>query len=203
MESDGKNTKLLINLREGIVQVEGDEAFVRGVYDDFKERVSKPVLVEYPPAAQLEHQKQDDEAPGASMQRLNPRPRRKGGATPTTKGEVANYKPAFNPALDLSDLPAFYDQYEPAKHPEKILIFATYLRDMAKVQAITANDIFTCYQELRKVTETPKAFVQALRDAQNKTHFIDYISPIDIQLTIAGNNYFNLKLKKKAAQKVE
>jgi hypothetical protein len=105
----------------------------------------------------------------------------------------------FNSTLDLSGLAAYYGQYEPANHSEKILIFATFLRNVIKVQSITANDIFTCYQELKGVTKTPEAFLQAFRDTQNKTHFIDYISPVDIQITIAGNNYFNLKMKKKSA----
>lgn len=198
MENNEKNTKLVINLRDGIVHVEGDELFVRDVYNDFKERVSKPILVEQSSLApQLEQRNLAEEDLEAPSPRLRGKSRRKAATISGTKGEVANYKPTFNSALDLSGLASYYRQYEPANHPEKILIFATYLRDVVKVQSITANDVFTCYQEMRSVTKTPEAFLQAFRDTQNKTHYIDYISPTNIQITIAGNNYFNMKLKRK------
>lgn len=37
------DTKLLINLHEGIVEVVGSEEFVRSVYDDFKDKISDDV----------------------------------------------------------------------------------------------------------------------------------------------------------------
>ena len=36
------NTRLVINLREGIIEAEGEEGFVRSVYEDFKGRVDIP-----------------------------------------------------------------------------------------------------------------------------------------------------------------
>lgn len=198
MESD-KPTKLLINLREGIVQVEGDETFVRDVYNDFKEQVSKPVVLQQAGAPQLgiEDGADDDMEPPSPKARTNKI--RRTSQQSTTRGETAAYKPEFNTALDLSGLPKFYDQYDPTTHPEKILIFATFLKERLNIAPCTANDIFTCYSVLKTRTKTPGAFLQAFRDTQNKTHFIEYLSPTEINLTIAGTNYLNFDMKKKGA----
>lgn len=205
MEDAAKSTKLIINLRDGIVQVEGDESFVRDVYNDFKERVSKPVIINLPPAAQIEQQLHDEEdAPEARLPApaetpRKTRARRASSATNgTPRGETANYKPKLNSALDLTGLTEFYDKYEATTHSEKILIFATFLRDTSKIEPFTADDIFTCYAFLQSRTKAPGAFLQAFRDTQNVKRFIEYKSPTDIRLTIVGTNYLNFDMKKKA-----
>ena len=66
---DQKPTKLMINIKEGIIQAEGDKSFVRDVYNDFKEVVSKRVVTAHelqtaPPA--LEQAKSMPETSGAA-----------------------------------------------------------------------------------------------------------------------------------------
>ena len=53
MESDIKPSKLTINLRDGIVQAEGDEKFVRDVYNDFKEQVTRSQYISRAPITAL------------------------------------------------------------------------------------------------------------------------------------------------------
>ena len=47
-------TKLAINLSEGTVQVEGTEEFVRFIYQDFKDSLSKQIIVRPVPVRSVE-----------------------------------------------------------------------------------------------------------------------------------------------------
>jgi hypothetical protein len=192
-----KSTKLAINLTEGTVHVEGDEAFVRSVYEDFKSYLTKqggphrPVIEPGVPLV--------PEAPRIATETptRNRRADRKLNGSKGDKPRVTEYKPKFRPDLDLSGLEAVYDEFTPTKHTEKILFFAVFLRDRLHTTPCTADDIYTCYFTMKEKTETPEAFIQAFRDTQNKTHFIEFTSPEVIKVTIAGDNYYNKRLQQK------
>jgi hypothetical protein len=194
------NARLAINLREGIVEAEGTEEFVRAIYQDFKERVSKPIVLTPPVPEQLEDHSEKLEGGNAKVVARRKSQRRTANSG-DGKPRAADYKPSFKSDLDLSALDSYYAKCAPATHSEKILVFATFLRDQLKMAQCTADDIYTCYFTFRDRTETPKAFLQAFRDAQSKTHYIDYVSPEEIRVTIAGNNFFNQTLSKRAATK--
>lgn len=193
MESQNM-TKLVINLKEGIVQVEGDEKFVRDVYADFKERVSTPVVLNTIPANQIEHRRDETASDAASTQSKGKA--RRTASAPAGKGDSVNYKPKFNNELNLAGLPEFYDRYAPSGHSEKILVFAAYLRDQLKMTACSADDIFTCYFTMKSKTKIPEAFLQAFRTCQHRTHYIKYNSFSDIQVAIPGDNFLNQKPNK-------
>ena len=110
--------------------------------------------------------------------------------------KVKNYVPTFDANLNLKDLGSFYDKFEPKSHPEKILIFSVFLRDYMEKSTCSANDIFTCYRTVKDQTKIPEAFIQALRDT-HKAGYITYTSPEKTEVSIAGENHFNGKLKKK------
>ena len=55
MEKSTMNTKLVINMNEGTVQVEGAEEFVRFVYQDFKDHLSKGIPPRTKRVPALEH----------------------------------------------------------------------------------------------------------------------------------------------------
>lgn len=195
---ENKSTKLVINLRDGIIDVEGEQNFVQSIYDDFKEQITKAVKAKPSPPKQLEHHADDgqlddnDDTPQHKDKTRKPTSGAKNG-----KAKSGDYKPTFKSDLDLTALREFYNQYAPSNHPEKILIFATFLRDHLKLEPCTADDIFTCYFTVKDRTETPRAFLQAFRDTHNKTHYIDFVSTQSIRVTIPGNNHFNQTLKKK------
>lgn len=187
-----ETTKLLINLKEGIVEVEGAENFVRDVYNDFKERVSKPIPFAPAPPAQIEQFNDEQEDGSEPAPRTRAKHRRSGAASGKT-GEAGSYKPKFNDDLNPRGLPEFYDQYAPKTHSEKILVFAAFLRDKMRISPCTANDIFTCYFTMKNKTKTPEAFVQAFRDCQSRTHYIKVISLTEIEVAIPGDNFLTSK----------
>lgn len=198
---DVKATKLVINLKDGIIQAEGDETFVRDVYNDFKEVVSKRAVISpnlAPTPAAIEQitdaneQAESARAPGRSPQ---PRVRRQGVGTP--KGGDASFKPKFDNDLDLTGIDEYYAKYSPTNNSEKILVFAGFMRDQLGKVTFTAHEIYTCYFTAKE--KIPSAFVQAFRDCQSRTHFIKFTTMMDIEIAIPGANWLNGQGKKKAA----
>lgn len=186
------NTKLTINLHDGVLDVEGSEDFVRSVYLDFKERVAKA-------AAQTAIPKQLEQALiPVNKPHVETAKKTKPSNPEGKKTKSAEYKPTFNTNLNLASLNAFYSAIKPGGHSEKILCFAIFLRDHCNISPCTADDIYTCYFTLKSETKIPEAFLQAFRDTQSKKHYIKFESPQHIEITIAGENYFNSNMKKKA-----
>jgi hypothetical protein len=194
-----RNTKLAINLTEGTVHVEGEEAFVRSIYEDFKDYLSKrissrsAIVTVTPPEVPAQ-------VTNENIQRKR-RAIRKSSRLESDKPRAAEYKPKFRRDLDLSDLEGAYDAFNPRNHHERILVFAVFLRERFQIAPCTADDIYTCYGTMKAKTETPEAFVQAFRDAQNKAHYIDFNSPQDIRITIAGDNHYNKKHQQRGTAK--
>jgi hypothetical protein len=129
MEKSTMNTKLVINMNEGTVQVEGAEEFVRFVYQDFKDHLSKGIPPRTKRVPALEHM--NDAPPLLSDKNTPQRKRvsRKAGSPDGSGARTAAYKPKFNTALDLNGLEKFYDSWKPENNFEKILIFAVFLRE--------------------------------------------------------------------------
>ena len=151
----------------------------------------------------------------ASRQPLQPRHRHpfpRPAATAAARVKVGSLRPERSPAVASLSLcstatsirrrsRAYYGQFEAKNHPEKILVFSMFLKEVLNMEKITGNDIFTCYTAMKSETKTPKAFAQALRDAEGKNfHYIEVKAWDDIIVPISGSNYFHHDLKKKAAE---
>jgi len=196
------STRLTINLKDGILDVDGSEDFVRSVYEDFKGEVAKRLTIS--PATP----KEIEAAPitvSETIERRADRPRKAHARRVSSTGagqkpRPARYKPTFDPTLDVNGLVEFYDSVNPEKIPEKILTFAVFLRDQKNILSCTADHIYTCFYTVKDRTKIPEAFEQAFRDTQSRTHFIEVTSLQDITVTIPGNNKFEeMKKRSKAA----
>jgi hypothetical protein len=181
--------KLNIDLKQGLLHVEGTEEFVRAIYDDFKSRLTAAAAV--PPATPTPILVNNSGKGKGEGRRASTR-------TKTSRGD---FDPVFNRDLDTSKLPAFYAQYELKNHAEKILVFCMFLKEVMRAEKIIGNDIYTCYAAMKSETKTPKAFPQALRDAEGKSfHYIDVKAWDDITIPISGSNHFHHDLKRKGAE---
>lgn len=197
------NTKLTINMRDGILDAEGSEEFVRTIYEDFKGEVAKwPSTAPAPP-----HQivAPVPNSTNAHIREIAGSDTKKQPAKgPTSNNEVSKkattkYRPSFDATLNLKSLPTFYDEMAPQNASEKILIFASFLHETLGFQSCTADHIYTCFFTVKDKTKIPEAFEQAFRDAQSRTHFIQLNSLQDISITIAGNNHLEEMKKRKNA----
>jgi hypothetical protein len=193
MESS-MNTKLTINLKDGILDVTGSEDFVRSIYDDFKNEIEKRQLIAGNVPRQIEPAGVDEAATTIDTQALPTRKRASSREKSRTK-----YKPKFDPGLDIGGLPAFYGAVSPVNNFEKLLTFGMFLREQRGMESFSQDHIFTCFQAMREQTKTPEAFEQAFRDAQNRTHWIHANSMQDISIRIPGMNHFETMKKRKAA----
>jgi hypothetical protein len=197
------NTKLTINLKDGVLDVEGSEEFVRTIYSDFKDEVAKRQVGSGLPqqigATRLPVQEPIivSQQPKAKKQ---PRAKRVASGSDGQKVRSGKYKPSFDPSLDLKRLPEFYDGLAPANAAEKILIFMVFLKENLNIDHCTADHIYTCFFTVKDRTRIPEAFEQAFRDTQSRTHFIQVSSLQDITLTIPGSNRFEEMKKRKIAE---
>ena len=146
------NARLTINLRDGLLEVEGAEDFVRTIYHDFKEQVARTALQPGPTNAveQLEHHSPPAEQPNERRQkRSRRRPSAEGGKT-----KPSDSKPTFKD-LNLAGLGEFYDKFGPKNHNEKILCFVIFLRDQLKIRPCSADDVYTCYCKCSQTAPAP------------------------------------------------
>lgn len=194
-------TKLHINLTQGIIDVEGDVELVKAVYDDFKDRLTG----QHAHAAPLAEQPATP-APwpaagnGAAPKTKKRAPtRRKAKTTENGENTINPDAPQLDKSLDTSKLAAYFGQYQVGNHPERVLIFLKFLRDELEIDSPNTDQVYTCYEAVNE--RIPKVFSQAFRDASGrKFGFIDYKSPTDMPITTAGSNYFKFKLKKKDSE---
>jgi hypothetical protein len=193
------NTKLVINLMEGIVEVEGTEDFVRFIYQDFKENLSKQVIIR--PAASLPLQREPEQRLLAKEDKELPKktaevPRKPAASGEKKKSGSGAYKPTFNSKINLTGVETFYDELKPENNSECIVVFAAFLRDRVQMSKCSANDLFTCFFTLKSKTKIPTDMPQAIKNAKHRTHFIEYETIESIEITSAGDNWLEAQAKK-------
>ncbi len=193
-------TKLHINLTQGIIDVEGDVELVKAVYEDFKDQLTGHSLSAPRPSEQQPDAPAADTGSGAA-----PKPkkrvttRRKAKTSQDAHSTIDPNAPQLDKSLDTSQLAAYFDQYKVGNHPERVLIFLKFLNDELGIESPNTDQVYTCYEAVDE--RIPKAFSQAFRDASGrKFGYIDYNSPTEISITVVGSNFFKFDLKKKDAE---
>jgi hypothetical protein len=192
------NTKLHINLTQGIIEAEGDESFIRFVYDDFKARLRVGKDDEKP-----KNDWKGDDSAEDSQSSTKPRKARKRAATDngkkrTSSGGISRYEPKRDPDLDLSALEDFVGQYELKGNPERYLVYVWFLKEKLNIEPCSIDHIYSCFLAMKD--DIPVRMGQNLIDTRGRNAFLKFTSPHDITITAVGINHFNKKLKKKAAE---
>jgi hypothetical protein len=192
------STKLIINLKDGILDVNGSEEFVRSIYEDFKGEVA--MRISLPPVGPRQIASEAIAPPTQieiPVDKVKPiRTRR---ASNLGEGTKAKYKPKFDANLDVNGLVEYYAAVVPENNAENILTFAMFLKEHREMESVTADHIFTCFYTVRDRTKIPEAFEQSFRNTQHRTHYIQVNSMQDISVTIPGSNHFEEMKKRKAA----
>ncbi|WP_027233205.1 hypothetical protein [Phyllobacterium sp. UNC302MFCol5.2] len=188
--------KLHINISPGLIDVEGDSELVREIYADFKTHLLSGVTPAALPQDEREEtiEPEDNGRPRAKGKRKSA-PKKRGAGDEASSGISAD-APKLDRDLDTAKLAAFYGQFEPKNHSDKILIFLTFLTQELGIAAPNTDQVYTCY--IKANQKPPKAFAQAFRDTSGKSFgYIEYRPPTEIRITTAGNNHFHFDLKKK------
>lgn len=184
-------TKLKIDLSIGVLEVEGEEGFVRSIYDDFKSQLSKPAL-----SATTE------KSPTAAPAPHNPKaPTKKSAASTSSSAKSKGKKtPSIIGALDLSgggskpSLKEFFARYDHSTNFERNLIFCYYLKQVLNIEKVNLDHIFTCYRNVGQ--KIPKAIEQSMRDTANGRGWVDIRDLEDIGVPIAGINHLEHDMPK-------
>ncbi|BBE32737.1 hypothetical protein [Sphingosinicella microcystinivorans] len=196
-------TKLRIDISQGVIDIEGDPDLVREIYTDFKSRLLEALKFTPPaastPASATHSGNNEEAASSAPKQKV----KRRGATKKKTNGDesgsgVAADAPKLDKNLDTSGLGAFYSQFAPKNNAEKILIFLKFMADSLNLENPNTDQVYTCFKATGD--KIPKAFAQAFYDTSSKFGYIDFRSPTDFPVTIAGDNHFNHKLKRNPAE---
>lgn len=190
-------TKLKIDLKTGVLEVEGEEAFVKEIYQDYKDRLSS--AGDFSSDNQIEDTQDDDISARNSEQKKAEPAKRKSAKVKDGNKRKESYSLVTN--LDLlakgnkKALKDFYNEKAPSNAMEKNAVFVYYLQKEAKITAITVNHVYTCYKHVG--VPVPGAFRQSLADTSSKKGWIDTKSMDSITIPTLGENFVEHELRKK------
>lgn len=192
-------SKLHIDMSQRVVDVEGDADLVREIYRDLKDHLLSGAP---PPGRPQPATPAGAEAAPKGNGETKPKAKRR-TATRKKEGDTGSSaisadSPKLDKSLDTSKLGAFYGQFEPKNNAEKILIFLKFITEELGQENPNTDQVYTCFKKTGE--KIPKAYAQAFYDTSTKFGYIDFNSPTDITITIAGDNHFNHGLKKKATE---
>lgn len=180
-------TRLSINIKEGTLEVEGEEGFVTGVYSDFKEQLAIAWASRTSPAPTLVA----DVKSAAS-------------AKPVRKTRAASKSESLTIVKDLDlsikgnakgvSLRDFYAKKKPSTAMERSTVFVYFLQVILGVPKITLNHIYSCYKD---VGATIPAVRKSVENAGGLKGYLDSSSYDAIKLAIPGENLVEQYLPKK------
>ncbi len=186
-------TKLRIEISGGVLEVEGEESFVREVYKDYKESL-------------LQSHEIGGEKEAIVRNATEQIPRKKVGGKKKTSNKKTKRKESYKLLgnLDLSSknggisLKDFYESKAPSNAMEKNVVFVYYLQKKANLKDVGVNHIYTCYKNVD--TKVPIALRQSLFDTSHRKGWFDTESIDDITISTAGENYIEHELSAKSAK---
>lgn len=202
-------TKLRIDLSQGILEVEGSEAFVRTIYQDFKiqflgeeaaeevvqstrrRKRTKAAKTKTPPPEPVRV-----EEPVKTTETVSPTP-------PVMPTKPPIPAPTYNYIEDLklghtTDNPSlveFMDSKLPITNEERNLVFLYYLQHIIKHKPITLDHIYTCYREVN--IRAPLNIENSLQLTANHQNWIKITKTGNMSTTPAGKLYVEKELPKK------
>lgn len=186
-------TKLKIDLRSGILEVEGEEAFVREVYQDYKDKVSQDNFTP------IDEPDREDAEP-----KITPKVRKaKNNGSKTGSKRKESYQIVKDLELSAKGgkeaLKTFYSKKSPTTAMQRNAVFVYYLEKIAKVGGVGVNHIYTCYKDVNE--KVPGALRQSLLDTSFKKGWIDTKSMDSITITTHGENLVEHELPGKKEEK--
>ncbi len=189
-------TKLKIDLKSGLLEVEGEENFVRGVYTDYKDVLTLAISrrseerLQETTVAVASH----DEAPGLeAKKKIDKLPKQ------TKRKSMESYKMLGDLNLNPQDgisLRDFIDCKDPTDAQETNAAVVFYLQKKLNITMITPDHIYTCYKSITK--KVPTALLQSLKDTMRRKAWIDVSDMTKIHLTTAGENFVEYDLPSKS-----
>lgn len=207
---DGPEAKFKIDVKQGVVELEGTENFVDKHLDKFEEIFKS--AIKQTMAQGIIHSITDDNVPALQQQNSE----KKLGISKlelvkaNTNNTNNNNKHATKQSPSLPPIPVdlkanvnkvglreFYAEKKPANHYEKTVVFVYYLTKINKETEVKYGEILSCYEE---VDEKKPSIIDIIKNSVRYKGWLEQGSGKFItRLTISGENFvkFDLPQQKK------
>jgi len=206
---DGPEAKFKIDVKQGVVELEGTENFVDKHLDKFEE-IFKSAIKENM-AQGIIHSLTDDNV--LTLQQQNSEKKlgiSKHELVKANNTNNNNNKHATKQSLSLPPIPVdlkanvnkvglreFYAEKKPANHYEKTVVFVYYLTKINKETEVKYGEILSCYEE---VDEKKPSIIDIIKNSVRYKGWLEQGSGKFItRLTISGENFvkFDMPQQKK------
>ena len=184
-------SRIKIDIKGTTFEAEGEESFVKAIFEDFKDNIRTQLTVL---AAQHAEEEPSTAALTSGNATIKPAPK-------NTKTKNPKRKESYSIIKDLNLLPAgkdslrdFYAKKGPATAMEQTAVFVYYLKRILEAASVGVNHVYTCYKAVGE--RVPGALKQNVADTSSRKGYIDTKNFDDIQLTIAGENFVEHELPK-------
>jgi hypothetical protein len=199
--------RFTINVKEGVVELEGKESFVDRHLEKFEE-IFKTAVKEavtrgiesnvamniVPRQASLPQELKQESAIAAEQQiSVHPQPRSGNGKHGARQAATINPIPVDLKASENKDgLREFYTEKKPSNHYEKAAVFAYYLTKFNKQQEIKFGELLSCYEE---VNEKKPSIIDIVKNSIRYKGWLEQGSEkYATRLTISGENFVKFDL---------
>jgi hypothetical protein len=206
---DRPETKFKIDVKQGVVELEGSENFVDKHLDKFEEIFKS--AIKQTMAQGIIHSLTDDNVPALQQQQNSEKKLGisklelvKANNNNNNNRHATKQSPSLPPIpVDLKanvnkvGLREFYAEKKPANHYEKTVVFVYYLTKINKETEVKYGEILSCYEE---VDEKKPSITDIIKNSIRYKGWLEQGSGKFItRLTISGENFvkFDLPQQKK------
>jgi hypothetical protein len=200
LSAGSSEARFTINVKEGIVELEGKESFVDKHLEKFeeifkmavKEAISNgmqpqiPLKVQTPPPALPQEVPEQPEAPKPAVPKHAPR----------TSPTIAPIPVDLKAGEGKVGLREFYAEKKPANHYEKTAVFVYYLVKFNKQPEVKLGEVLSCYEEVNEKKPSVQDIVK--NSIRYKGWLEQGSDKLSVRLTISGENYVKFDMPKPA-----
>jgi hypothetical protein len=201
--------RFTINVREGVVELEGKESFVDKHLEKFEEifktAVKEAISHGFEQSLQLKEQPAQAALPAELSERKESSVPMEQSLPQTPKSNSGGAKHGVRPAITIHPIPVdlkaneskiglreFYAEKKPANHYEKTAVFVYYLTKFNNQQEVRFGEILSCYDE---VNEKKPSIADIVKNSIRYKGWLNQGSEkYAALLTISGENFVKFDL---------
>jgi hypothetical protein len=200
LSSGTSEARFTINVKEGIIELEGKESFVDKHLDRFEEIFKAAVKEAIASGIRGQAALKAQAAPAAlpEVQEALPQQEQKPSPAKHVPRVALTIPPIpvdLKPGKDKPGLREFHAEKKPASHYEKAAVFAYYVTQFNKQQEVKYGELLSCYEE---VNEKKPSVTDIVKNSIRYKGWLEQGSDkLSTRLTISGENFVKFDLPAK------
>jgi hypothetical protein len=186
-------TKAKVNWKEGIIELEGSEAFVMKYLETFQEQLKSVKLETNAEQVSISKETDDNNSDTSKQAKI---PKKKISKLPLSVAPIPIDLTAKggNPSLKQ-----FFSEKLPTNAQEYTTVFAYYLKHYLGINEMKAGHVVACCRDVDK--PVPTNLRSLFLNAQHRKGWLDVGAGSEsVQITIAGENFVQYELPHKHAK---